>query len=157
MGIVAVPRHQPAIDGRPKPESSGHPSLAAPQARAACEQELSDQLLRHPSLFGRLIYISALCDTEHEGYTYAFTTDVGDALINQVLGSLHYDVFTAWLSLTLRQTLADLSIAIAANPKRICLLQNLEDSAKPLIPKQALGAERQLFLQDLAVVKALLC
>lgn len=117
-------------------------------------------LTQIPSLFGRLVYLSALRDVntdqyQHHGLATVFSKDEA----HDALRESHERTFAEWLTFTLEEQKADLDLYLSAldTPKRT-LLKTWQRLApyKNLIPTSALPPERNLYLLDLEMLLELL-
>lgn len=117
-------------------------------------------LAQIPSVFGRLVYLSSLRDSNtgrylHHGLALVF----GEDEARKALRKSHEQAFAEWLSFNLEQQQADLRLYLSdvSEDKRTVLetWQKLEPY-KNLLPKSAKSVERQLYLGDLTILLALL-
>lgn len=113
-----------------------------------------------PSLFGRLIYLSALRDSNTGGYQHhGLSTVFGDREADQALRESHQATFTDWLGYSLEEQKADLDLYLSTldAPKRR-LLQTWQKLApyRNLIPATAAEVQRKLYLVDLETLLELL-
>jgi hypothetical protein len=128
--------------------------------RGASADLWRNTLSQIPTLFGRLVYLSSLRDSnsgayDHFGLAQIFGTKEADRTLRQS----HTQAFSAWLNLNLEQQKNDLEDyltgleedvdAILATWIRLAPYRNL-------IPARAREVERQLYLTDLEVVLELL-
>ena len=128
--------------------------------RGAAADLWRNTLSQIPTLFGRLVYLSSLRDSnsgvyDHYGLAQIFGTKEADRTLRQS----HTQAFSAWLNLNLEQQKNDLEDyltgleedvdAILATWIRLAPYRNL-------IPARAREVERQLYLTDLEVVLELL-
>ena len=128
--------------------------------RGAAADLWRNTLSQIPTLFGRLVYLSSLRDSnsgayDHFGLAQIFGTKEADRTLRQS----HTQAFSAWLNLNLEQQKNDLEDyltgleedvdAILATWIRLAPYRNL-------IPARAREVERQLYLTDLEVVLELL-
>ncbi len=115
-------------------------------------------LARIPTLFGRIVYLASLRNPGNGTYQHpALAQMVGDEQAGETLRRSHARVFQDWLCLNLEQQKADLQeyLAEASNP--LALLGGWANSTyQDLVPATAQDVERQLFIGDLATLRALL-
>ncbi len=109
-----------------------------------------------PTLFGKLVYLSSLRNSntgtyEHFGFAQRFTALQAD----KTLRRSHLDMFADWLSFSLEQQKTDLDLYLGGLPDdRRIILDNwrLIPPFANLIPASAKLPERDLFLSDLVLV-----
>lgn len=109
-----------------------------------------------PTLFGKLVYLSSLRNSntgtyEHFGFAQRFTALQAD----KTLRRSHLDMFADWLSFSLEQQKTDLELYLGGLPEdRRIILDNwrLIPPFANLIPASAKLPERDLFLSDLVLV-----
>lgn len=113
-----------------------------------------------PTVYGRLVYLASLRSAdsgryEHHGLSLLF----GAAEANQALCECHEQTFAQWLDFTLEEQKADLSLYIAdLGTEKRALIENwlLLAPYRNLMPALAGSPERDLFLNDLAILLDLL-
>jgi hypothetical protein len=128
--------------------------------RGAAADLWRNTLSQIPTLFGRLVYLSSLRDTnsgvyEHYGLAQVFGSKEADRTLRQS----HSQVFASWLNLNLEQQKGELEDYLAGLEEDIqSILTNWIRLApyRNLIPTRAREVERQLYLTDLEVVLELL-
>jgi hypothetical protein len=128
--------------------------------RGAAADLWRNTLSQIPTLFGRLVYLSSLRDTnsgtyEHYGLAQVFGAKEADRTLRQS----HTQAFASWLNLNLEQQKSDLEDYLAGLEEDIdAILANWIRLApyRNLIPARAREVERQLYLTDLEVVLELL-
>ena len=111
-----------------------------------------------PTLFGKLVYLSSLRNSntgtyEHFGFAQRFTALQAD----KTLRRSHLDMFADWLCFSLEQQKTDLELYLGGLPEdRRMVLANwrLMPPFANLIPASAKLPERDLFLSDLVLVLA---
>ncbi len=109
-----------------------------------------------PTLFGKLVYLSSLRNSntgtyEHFGFAQRFTALQAD----KTLRRSHLDMFADWLCFSLEQQKTDLELYLGGLPEdRRMVLANwrLMPPFANLIPASAKLPERDLFLSDLVLV-----
>jgi hypothetical protein len=113
-----------------------------------------------PCLFGRLVYLSSLRNSntgryEHHGLSLVF----GDEEADKALRESHNQAFLEWLTFGLEHQKADLDLYLSSlgTDKRV-LLRTWHRLApyRNLIPASALAPERGLYLNDLEMLLQLL-
>lgn len=137
-------------------------AMKGTQDQAALDRGAVSNLWRNTlsqiaSVFGRLVYVSSLRNSnngryEHHGLALIFGED--DA--NRALKKSHVQIFTEWLTFNLEQQKADLDLYLSGLPdKREVVIENWIRLApyRNLIPSSVRGVERRLYITDL---KALL-
>src|SRR5579863_9723740 len=125
--------------------------------RGAVSNLWRNTLSQIPSVFGRLVYVSSLRNSnngryEHHGLALIFGED--DA--NRALRKSHVQIFAEWLTFSLEQQKADLDLYLSGLPdKRVVVIENWIRLApyRNLIPGAVRGVDRRLYIADL---KALL-
>ena len=135
------------------------------QAKAALERGPASDLWRNtlsqiPSVFGRLIYLSALRGPnsgvyEHHGLSLVF----GPRSANEALRRSHHDTFRAWLNFDLQQQKADLELYLDGLIEQKAAAIDTWLRLHPyrnVVPLTATGTDRELFLIDFGAVLELL-
>jgi hypothetical protein len=135
------------------------------ESKGRLERGAAPDLWRHtlsqiPSLFGRLVYLSALRDHntgvyEHYGLSHAF----GDGEAARVLRESHLTAFSQWLCLTLEQQKADLDLYLSGlegNRRTILDTWIRLQPYRNLVPASARQVERELYQTDLETILDLL-
>jgi hypothetical protein len=125
--------------------------------RSAASDLWRNTLSQIPSVFGRLVYLASLRNSnsgryEHHGLTLVF----GEEEANRALKRSHSQVFREWLTFNLEQQKADLDLYLAGlyEDKRTVLTTWLDLAPyRNLIPFTLRGVEKRLYTADL---KALL-
>jgi hypothetical protein len=128
--------------------------------RGAAADLWRNTLSQIPTLFGRLVYLSSLRDSnsgvyEHYGLAQVFGAKDADKTLRQS----HTQVFASWLNLNLEQQKADLEDYLAGLEEDVDAILATWIRLAPyrnLIPARAREVERQLYLTDLEVVLELL-
>jgi hypothetical protein len=113
-----------------------------------------------PSVFGRLVYLASLRNSnngsyQHQGLALVF----GEDEANKALRNSHSAVFAEWLSFDIEQQKADLDLYIAGlfEDKRVVIETWIRLAPyKNLIPTSVRGVERRLYLADFTALLALL-
>lgn len=135
------------------------------QAKAALERGPASDLWRNtlsqiPSVFGRLIYLSALRGPnsgvyEHHGLSLVF----GPRAANEALRKSHHDTFRTWLTFDLEQQKADLELYLTGLIEQKAAAVDTWLRLHPyrnVVPLTASGVDRDLFLVDFGAVLELL-
>lgn len=122
---------------------------------SGCREALCDSVLRDPSLFARLQIISSLYNRREDRYEHPLSRSYDQADVDRVLRTLHREIFLAWLGLSIRQQKGDLAIYVRGRVNPVHVIQEL-GVGENLVPPNELSPERNLFLQDIAIVRALL-
>ncbi len=133
--------------------------------RNAAADGAATELWRHtlsqvPSVFGRLVYLSSLRNTnsdtyDHHGFALMFGEDESDRTLRQS----HVAAFAEWLRYSLEEQKADLGLylsALGSDKKMIVEAWLRLTPYRHLIPSSARQAERQLYLSDLETLLRLL-
>lgn len=139
--------------------------MAASNSKKMLERGASSDLWRNtlsqiPSVFGRLVYISALRDAntgryEHHGLALVF----GEEEANRALRKNHSQAFAEWLSFDIEQQKADLDLYLSAifEEKKTVLEAWLRLAPyRNLVPNSVKSVERRLYLVDFKAILELL-
>ena len=116
-------------------------------------------LARIPTLFGRVLFLSALRNPASGVYEHpALAQMVGDEEAAETLRRSHARVFQDWLCLNLEQQKADLEEYLAETPNPAATLADWAASAayQSWAPPTAQDVERRLFIGDLEMLLAVL-
>lgn len=113
-----------------------------------------------PSVFGRLVYLSSLRDSntnryEHHGFALMF----GETESNATLVESHAKTFQEWLCFTLEQQKADLDLYLSdlgENKETVVQAWLHLAPYRRLIPSSARRVEKQLYLSDFETLLVLL-
>jgi hypothetical protein len=113
-----------------------------------------------PSVFGRLIYLSALRGPnsgvyEHHGLSLVF----GPRAANEALRKSHEEVFREWLNFDLEQQKADLDVYLTGLvEQRVAVIDTWLrlNPYRNLVPLSARGADQDLFMVDFRAVLEIL-
>jgi hypothetical protein len=133
--------------------------------RGSLERGAPADLWRHtlsqiPCLFGRLVYLSSLRDSNTGGYEHhGLALVFGEEESNKTLRESHDKAFEEWLSYGLEEQKADLDLYFSSlGTDKKTLLKTWQRLApyRNLIPASARSAERGLFLTDLEALLELL-
>lgn len=113
-----------------------------------------------PSVFGRLVYLCSLRDSNSGGYQhYGLSQAFGEDEADRVLRHSHEQAFAEWLCFTLELQKADLDLYLSGlNGNRRTILDTWIRLVpyRNLIPSAAREVERQLYLADLETILELL-
>jgi hypothetical protein len=115
-------------------------------------------LARIPTLFGRLLYLSSLRDSEKIYSHPTLTQMVGSDQAHETLRRSHGRVFQDWLCLNLEQQKADLFEYLTELPNRAAVLSDWKrtEPYEAWEPPQVQPAESELFRTDLRILLELL-
>jgi hypothetical protein len=133
--------------------------------RGALERGAAADLWRHtlsqiPCLFGRLVYLSSLRDSntgryEHHGLALVFGEEESD----KTLRDSHDKAFSQWVTFGLEAQKADLDLYFSSlGTDKRTLLRTWQRLApyRNMIPGSARAADRRLYLSDLEALLDLL-
>jgi len=131
-----------------------------PYERAAVADLWRNTLAQIPSVFGRLVYLSSLRNSnngryEHHGLALMF----GEDEANRALRKSHQQAFAEWLSFNLEEQKADLDLYISSlDENRRTVVETWIKLApyRNLIPASVKGPERKLYITDLTALLELL-
>jgi hypothetical protein len=120
--------------------------------RSAAADLWRNTISQIPSVFGRLVYLASLRNTnngsyEHHGLALVF----GEDEANKALKTSHAAVFAEWLSFNLEQQKADLDLYISAlfEDKRVVIENWIRLTPyRNLVPASVRGVERRLYIAD---------
>ncbi len=134
-------------------------------ANSGLQRGTRDDLWRNtlsqiPSVFGRLVYLSSLCDPNTGRYQhYGLAQVFGEEEADRALRESHEQTFRTWLSFNLEQQRADLERYLdGLNGDRRTILQTWSRMApyRNLAPASVSQVERRLYLTDLEAILDLL-
>jgi hypothetical protein len=128
--------------------------------RGAAANLWRNTLSQIPTVFGRLVYLSSLRNSnggtyEHFGLAQIFSAKEAERTLRQS----HAQVFSEWLNLNLEQQKSDLEDYLAGLEENVDAILATWIRLAPyrnLIPARAREVERKLYLTDLEVVLELL-
>src|SRR5215469_1378691 len=133
-----------------RPPSPAEPTLSCSEAREA----IAEEICRNPSVLGQLVAIASHWDEASSHYQHKLASHFGTEEADRALRRLHQETFIGWLSLPLRQQQADVAVYLGAlGIKAECF--DFNKMGKRCIPKTATLPERDLFLLDLDLIRAL--
>jgi hypothetical protein len=140
-------------------------AMAASSSKKVLERGAGSDLWRNtlsqiPSVFGRLVYISALRNSntgryEHHGLSLVFGADEA----NRALRKSHTQAFAEWLSFDIERQKADLDLYLSAlfEEKKTVLEAWLRLTPyRNLVPNSVKSVEKRLYLADLKAILELL-
>jgi len=124
--------------------------------RGAVSNLWRNTLSQIQSVFGRLVYVSSLRNSnngryEHHGLALIF----GEEDANKALRKSHVQIFEEWLTFNLEQQTSDLETYLASLPDpRETVIENWIKLAPyhNLIPASMRGPERRLYIKDLTTL-----
>ncbi len=113
-----------------------------------------------PSVFGRLVYLSSLCDPNTGVYQhYGLAQIFGEKEADRALRESHEQTFQLWLSFTLERQRADLELYLnGLSGDRRTILETWSRTVpyRNLVPASAGQLGRRLYLADLEAILDLL-
>ena len=118
--------------------------------------ELYELLLQNPSILGRVIQVSNLWSPETSRYERDLPDRFRTAEVDKAIARWHQSFFREWLALPLRQKEADVLLHWNAPGSGREQGKRIRDVGQAAIPPLVHSAERDLFLQDLSFIQALL-
>ena len=134
-------------------------------AQAQGQHNAAAELWKHTlsqihCLFGRLVYLSSLRDGNTGLYQHhGLSLVLGAEQAGQTLHDSHLECFREWLSYTLKDQHADLSLYFSEQDAELRIIVSTWSrlaSYRNLIPAGVTATERQLFLADLETLLAIL-
>ena len=136
-----------------------------PHAKRALERSPGSDLWRNtlsqiPSVFGRLVYLSALRDQntgryEHHGLALVFGADEA----GRALRRSHVQAFNDWLNFDIEQQKADLDLYLSAlfeDKSTVLVTWTQLTPYRNLLPNSTKPVERRLYLADFRAILELL-
>lgn len=118
--------------------------------------ELYELVLKNPSVFGRLIYIAGLWNSEGARYDKGLPDRFRGVETDKALARWHQTFFVDWLSLSLTEKERDVTLywsSLGGDREGAKTLREIGEAA---IPPLVRTEERKFFLQDLTFIQALL-
>lgn len=113
-----------------------------------------------PSVFGRLVYLSSLRNSNTGSYEHhGFAQMYGDEQSDRTLRQSHSEAFSKWLCFDLEQQKADLDLylsSLGANMRTIIEAWLRLSPYRHLVPASARPPDRQLYLSDMEILLTLL-
>lgn len=107
-------------------------------------------------MFGRLIYIPNLWNPQTSRYDRSLPERFRSAEVDRAVARWHHVFFTEWLSLTLEQKQTDVGLYWTSIGGIREQIKTIRQEGEAAIPPLVRAEERQLFMQDVALVGALL-
>ncbi len=112
------------------------------------------------SVFGRLVYLSSLRDSDTGLYRqWILAHELNEEEMDRVIRQTHRECFAEWLNFNLEQQKADLDLYLThLGMNRRSVLEAWAEAApyRHLVPPGAEEMERNLFLSDLGILIELL-
>lgn len=112
------------------------------------------------SVFGRLVYLSSLCNPYSGHYEHLALTQIhGSKMTDRALREAHRRTFSEWLCLTLREQWLDLDNylgSLTVDRRLVLPAWECQATYHSLIPPDAGDAERQLYLCDFEMILAVM-
>lgn len=144
---------------------TGSELMETPRRRGNVERGAAADLWRHtlsqiPSVFGRLVYLASLRDSntgryEHHGLAQMF----GEGEADSALRESHTQAFSEWLAYNLEQQKSDLDLYLSSfqSDRRTILSTWIRLAPyRNLVPAAALDPDRRLYLADLEALLEIL-
>lgn len=132
----------------------------ANESRAAVSDLWQNTLSGIENVFGRLVYLSCLCNQSSGHYEHFRLTQIyGSKETDRAMREAHRKVFSEWLCFTLQEQLSDLDDYLssrAVDTRRVLRAWECHAAHRSLIPPDAGEAERQLYLCDFEMILAVL-
>src|ERR1700683_2238853 len=127
--------------------------------RSAGSDLWRNTLSQIPTVFGRLVYLASLRNSNNGNYEhYGLALVFGEDEANRALKDSHSTVFAEWLTFNLEQQKADLDLYLAGlfEDKRVVVETWVRLAPyQNLIPASFRGVERRLYINDLAALMEL--
>lgn len=128
--------------------------------RSAAADLWRHTLSQIPSVFGRLVYLSSLRDTNDDSYEHhGFALMFGEELSSATLRQSHHGTFTEWLGFGLEEQKADLDLYLSSlDTDKVTVIETWLRLTpyRHLVPADAKKAERELYVADLETLLKLL-
>jgi CheY-like chemotaxis protein len=121
-----------------------------------CMEKLRDQVTQSRSLFGRIITVSKLWNAGKNRYEHRLSAEYGIEEVDLVLRMLHQEAMVAWLSYSLRQQKADVSIYLDGMKNPALEIPRLGSLGMAALPRSAKEPERQLFQSEMSAIQMML-
>lgn len=133
--------------------------IKAIEPRAAASDLWRNTLSKIDNVFGRLVYLSSLCNPNSGRYEHFGLTQIyGSKETDRAMREAHRKTFSAWLCFTLREQMLELEDYLdSLSLDRRLVLRAWESQAtyRSVVPPDAGDAERQLYLCDFEMILAL--
>jgi hypothetical protein len=124
--------------------------------RSAGSDLWRNTLSQIPTVFGRLVYLASLRNSNNGSYEhYGLALVFGEDEANRALKDSHSTVFAEWLTFNLEQQKADLDLYLAGlfEDKRVVVETWVRLAPyQNLIPAAIRGVERRLYINDLSAL-----
>jgi hypothetical protein len=124
--------------------------------RSAGSDLWRNTLSQIPTVFGRLVYLASLRNSNNGNYEhYGLALVFGEDEANRALKDSHSTVFAEWLTFNLEQQKADLDLYLAGlfEDKRVVVETWVRLAPyQNLIPAAIRGVERRLYINDLSAL-----
>jgi hypothetical protein len=128
--------------------------------RSAAADLWRHTLSQIPSVFGRLVYLSSLRDTNDDSYEHhGFALMFGEELSSSTLRQSHHQTFSEWLCFGLEEQKADLDLYLSSlETDRVTVVETWLRLTpyRHLVPADAKPPERELYIADLETLLKLL-
>jgi DNA-binding response OmpR family regulator len=147
------PSDKADTEGSPQPIE---PDRAIDVRNPECLEILRDEVFRNRSLFGRLMSASTLWTSKKNRYEHRLSTRYGIRDVDEALRLVHHEALVSWLSLSLRQKKADVTIYLAGGCNPAGKVRQLQSLGRTALPQAAIEPERHLFLSELTVIQRIL-
>lgn len=124
---------------------------------SACHDRLRESVLAEPSIFGRLLAVSAWRNPATNQYEHPLASTFGAGAVNAALLQIHREIFESWLCLSLKGQEQDLSIWLVrsrSDDEPAVLLERIRRGLKNLLPPDHIEAERKLFRSNFEMIMA---
>jgi hypothetical protein len=112
------------------------------------------------TVFGRLVYLSSLCNPNTGRYEHFGLNQVyGSKETDRAMREAHRRTFSEWLCFTLREQFLDLDNylgSLTVDKRLVLRTWECQASYYSLIPPSACDAERQLYLCDFEMIVAVM-
>jgi hypothetical protein len=130
-----------------------------PLDRSPASDLWRNTLSQIPSVFGRLVYLASLRNTDSGRYEhYGLALVFGEDDANKALKKSHLRVFREWLTFNLEQQKADLDLYLSEYEDKRTVLTTWLDLApyRTLVPVTLRPVEKRLYIADLKALLELL-
>jgi hypothetical protein len=134
--------------------------IKADESGAAASDLWQHTLSTIDTVFGRLVYLSSLCNPNSGRYEhFGLTRLYGSKETDHAMRDAHRKTFSEWLCFTLREQLLDLDKylgSLTVDKRLVLRAWECQATYRSLIPSDAWDAERQLFLCDFEMIVAVM-
>lgn len=139
--------------GEPEGDRSLDFTSKSRSAREPAAELWRRTLSQIPTVFGRLVYLASLRDTDTNRYAHpSLNSLLSQEDADRTLCHSHHQVFSQWIGSSLAEQKGDLDEYVRDTGGKRYLLQQYRD----LVPPTARDVERQLYLTDLETLVELL-